>query len=86
MPCTNDGLLQYLSRANYQAAIWSRALQPFIMAPDVTNQGWAVANNMVSIVWKNLPRAIHQTTGIHQNIITYVYVLLSSARLVSYHV
>ena len=57
MPCTKDALLQHLSRANYQAAIWRKALQPFIMAPDITNHGWAVANNMVSIVWMGLPPA-----------------------------
>jgi hypothetical protein len=28
-----------------------------IMAPDITNHGWAVANNMVSIVWMDLPPA-----------------------------
>ena len=58
-------MTQHLSRANYQAAIWRKALQPFIMALDITNHGWAVANNMVSIVWMGSPPA---PNGILENV------------------
>lgn len=65
IPCTEDVLKKYLSRANYQAAIWRRALNQTIGAPDLRDYGWRVENEAVSILWINLPPA---PDGIYENV------------------
>ena len=65
MPCTKDVLMKHLSRSNYQAAIWRRALHPIIAAPNIVNHGWAVVNGIVSIQWMDLPSA---PDGILENV------------------
>lgn len=65
MPCTEDVLKKHLSRANYQAAIWRRALCQIIGAPDLRDHGWRVDNAAVSILWMDLPPA---PDGILENV------------------
>ena len=65
MPCTEDVLKKHLSRANSQAAIWRRALNQTIGAPDLRNYGWRVDNEAVSVSWMDLPPA---PDGILENV------------------
>ena len=56
-PCRN-ALEQHVKRANYQAAIWRRALQTHINAPSPQESGWMIAaNNQISVRWMTQEQA-----------------------------
>eukprot|EP00112_Aurelia_sp_Birch-Aquarium-sp1_P021990 Seg6054.1 transcript_id=Seg6054.1/GoldUCD/mRNA.D3Y31 product="hypothetical protein" protein_id=Seg6054.1/GoldUCD/D3Y31 len=45
IPPNKDCLVKHLQRANYQAAIWRRAVTPTINAPTPANNGWKIDNS-----------------------------------------
>ena len=56
-PCRN-ALVQHIKRANYQAAVWRKALQPNINAPSPNGNDWVVdANNEVLARWMTRPKS-----------------------------
>jgi len=56
-PCRN-AFVQHCKRANYQTAIWRRALQNNIRAPNPNDCGWVVNScNQVSIRWMTQEQA-----------------------------
>ena len=57
MPCNQNSLKTHLRRSVYQTAIWKRALISIVDAPDISNYGWTVVNDIVSILWMDLPPA-----------------------------
>ena len=59
LPPSQDALVQYILRANYQAAIWCRALEPQLFVPDPhSGHGWTLDNDgHLSIQWMTQPPA-----------------------------
>ena len=56
-PCRN-ALVQHIKRANYQAAIWRRALKADIHAPSPHDNDWIIAaNNQVLVRWMSQEQA-----------------------------
>lgn len=52
LPPCRDALQQHAKRANYQAAIWRRALQPWTEAPSANGHGWSIgSDNSITINW-----------------------------------
>ena len=51
LPPTQDSAIQHLKRANYQAAIWKRCLEPHPNVPSPHGHGWEVIDDDISIVW-----------------------------------
>ena len=51
LPPTRDELRQHLKRANYQAAIWRKSLQPMPSIPSPDGNGWKVQDGKLSIHW-----------------------------------
>ena len=51
LPPTQDALHLHLQRANYQAAIWSRALKTKPAVPTPLNHGWQLVNSVLTIEW-----------------------------------
>ena len=51
LPPCQDALLLHCKRANYQAAIWRRALLNVINAPSPEEHGWIINGSEVSIRW-----------------------------------
>ena len=45
IPPNNDCLVKHLQRANYQTAIWRRAVTQSINAPTPANHGWKIDNS-----------------------------------------
>ena len=65
LPPTQDALQQHILRANYQAAIWRRALEPKIDAPTPHGHGWKVQNGAVDVIWmekQHAPPEVLQVT------------------------
>ena len=57
---TRDALLQHIRRANYQAAIWHRALEAQPNVPNPSSHGWLVnGNGHLVIQWMTQPPAPH---------------------------
>ena len=60
LPPCQDALRKHIARANYQAGIWRRSLepQPVIPEPHGHNQGWVLDSNEDLLVdWLSLPSA-----------------------------
>lgn len=51
LPPTKDELYLHIARANYQAAIWRRALANEIQAPPPETCGWKIEGDELSVVW-----------------------------------
>ena len=51
LPPTKDALEQHSLRANYQAAIYRRALSQWISAPTPAGRGWTVSDKEISLCW-----------------------------------
>ena len=52
LPPTQDALKKHTMRANYQAAIWKRALDAEPDVPSPSGNGWTMSNGVLSIDWK----------------------------------
>ena len=60
LPC-KDALELDAKRANYQAAIWRRSLQPQPVVPSPNGQGWSVdSSNSITVNWLTLLPAPQQ--------------------------
>ena len=57
MPPNKDSLTKHLNRANYQAAIYKRALEADPHVPTPHGRGWTVDGDQISIHWTDLPPA-----------------------------
>ena len=57
MPPTKDALTEHLKRANYQCAIWRRALVPKNQAPTPVGRGWKEVDGKLRKHWMNQPAA-----------------------------
>lgn len=57
LPPCQDALKQHTMRANYQAAVWRRALvaNPNVPSPD--GRGWIVQEGHIQLNWMSLPPA-----------------------------
>lgn len=55
LPPCRDSLHLHAKRANYQAAVWKRCLQPNINAPSPTHDGWKLQNQELIVQWCSLP-------------------------------
>ena len=51
LPPTQDALQIHVQRANYQAAVWVRALQAKPVVPSPCEYGWEIANDQLTIKW-----------------------------------
>ena len=53
LPPCESSLRLHVTRANYQAAIWKRAIVPLPVIPSPCGHGWEVDNNsnVVKVVW-----------------------------------
>ena len=51
LPPSQNALKQHIKRANYQAALWKRALKPEPGEPSPSGHGWTVTNDSLSIYW-----------------------------------
>uniref|UniRef100_UPI00358DF722 uncharacterized protein n=1 Tax=Myxine glutinosa TaxID=7769 RepID=UPI00358DF722 len=56
MPPNQDALRQHIKRANYQAGIYKRSLQPIPDIPDPDGYGWMMEEEL-AINWMTLPPA-----------------------------
>lgn len=63
LPPTKDALTEHFKRANYQAAIHRRALDPFINAPSPDGFGWIVKDGDLIISWMTKDPAPQQILG-----------------------
>ena len=57
MPPCKNALLQHTRRANYQAAIWKKATNAIISAPEPISHGWEMVHEQYSVVWNTGPTA-----------------------------
>ena len=57
MPPNKDALCLHVKRANYQAAIYKRALDPHPAVPSPHGHGWKINGDDISIHWMDLPPA-----------------------------
>jgi hypothetical protein len=57
LPPTCDSLLQYIRRANYQAAIWLQSLDAEMAIPPIDENGWRLYDGELHIVWMTTPPA-----------------------------
>ena len=53
LPPCKSSLRLHVTRANYQAAIWRRVINPFLVTPSPPGHGWEVdnASNVVKFAW-----------------------------------
>ena len=51
LPPTQDALQMHVQRANYQAAVWVRALQAKPVLPSPCGYGWEIANDQLTMKW-----------------------------------
>ena len=54
LPPTLDALRKHVSRANYQCAIWKRALLPQPSVPSPVGKGWKITEDGLSVDWMYL--------------------------------
>uniref|UniRef100_UPI00358F73A3 uncharacterized protein n=1 Tax=Myxine glutinosa TaxID=7769 RepID=UPI00358F73A3 len=57
MPPNQDALREHIKRANYQAGIYKRSLQPNAEIPVPDGHGWKMESGELVINWMNLPPA-----------------------------
>lgn len=57
LPPSRDALQLHISRANYQASIWRRALDPKPTIPAPFSHGWQEVNGKVEVKWLSGPPA-----------------------------
>ena len=57
LPPCRDCLTMHVMRANHQAGIWQRSLQPCPLVPNHSDHGWAVENGKLAVHWMNSPPA-----------------------------
>ena len=51
LPPTQDALQMHVQRANYQAAVWVRALQAKPVVPSSCGYGWEIVNDQLTMKW-----------------------------------
>ena len=51
LPPTQNALKKHTARANYQAAVWKRALDPQPDVPSLDGHGWTLGNGILNILW-----------------------------------
>ena len=54
LPPIFDALRKHVSRANYQCAIWKRALLPQPSVPSPVSKGWKMTEDGLSVEWMDL--------------------------------
>lgn len=57
LPPCQDALEKHTQRANFQAAIWRRALEAEPRVPNPDGYGWTTTDDGISIDWMSLPPA-----------------------------
>lgn len=57
LPPCQDALIKHTQRANFQAAIWRRALEADPSTPSPDGYGWTITDGIISIDWMSLPPA-----------------------------
>ena len=57
LPPTRDALVLHVRRANYQAAVWRRALSNTFQPPSPHGHGWVVKNTELKVEWMTQPAA-----------------------------
>ena len=57
LPPCQDALHKHTMRANYQAAIWCRALEPRPELPSPIHHGWGRTADGIKVDWMSLPSA-----------------------------
>ena len=57
LPPCEDVLRLQAMRANYQAAIWRRCLEPYPIVPSPDEHGWKITANSIEIQWMSGPPA-----------------------------
>ena len=57
LPPCQDALMKHTQRANFQAAIWRRALEQDPDVPSPDGYGWTISDNCINIDWMSLPPA-----------------------------
>ena len=57
LPPCQDALEKHTKRANFQAAIWRRALEADPRVPSPDGYGWTITDGIISIDWMSLPPA-----------------------------
>ena len=57
LPPTEDSLKKHLMRANYQAAVWRRSLEPIQDLPGPVGNGWLLTDGVLEVDWADLPPA-----------------------------
>lgn len=55
LPPTSDSLLQHTKRANYQAYVWKRALEPVQNLPPADQHGWEVKDSCLQPILMTKP-------------------------------
>lgn len=57
LPPCQDALEKHTQRANFQAAIWHRALEADPRVPSPDGYGWTITDDVIRIDWMSLPPA-----------------------------
>ena len=57
IPLCRDALKWHTFRANYQTAIWRRALEQTPQLPSPEGHGWKIKEGQIDILWTTLPPA-----------------------------
>ena len=61
IPPSKDALVLHIKRANYQALVWRKALDPAFVPPSPVENGWKMNNGCLDIEWitkEPAPRAV----------------------------
>ena len=58
LPPCRDCLTMHVMRANHQAGIWQRSLQPCPLIPNLSDHGWVVEEGKLAVYWMNFPPAL----------------------------
>ena len=64
LPPCHDSVVLHIKRANYQTAVWKRALMREMNAPSPHGNGWIVNRNDITISWMSQPYAPPQVLDI----------------------
>ena len=66
LPPTRNALVLHVHRANYQAAVWRRALSNTIQPPSPHGHGWIVKKTKVKVEWMTQPAAPAALLELHK--------------------
>ena len=68
LPPTRDSLYKHILQANYQVAIWKRALSANPIIPSPSDNGWLINNGKLHLDWMDslpAPLAVLGLTSCH---------------------